>query len=141
MKYNYVSFYPHQIYSVLSIYKSSIIYITPYEIPEEWQNFFKENQIENIKYSEIAPEEHVSIENLAEFRRSTESEYLKWPEIPNVYPAFIVTDDNKDFLETIDVSDESMFNWPEEQFPKWASDDLACLVTDRDLLTKLLIES
>lgn len=140
MKYNYVSFFPHQIYSVLSIYRASATYITPYEIPEEWQEFFKNNQIENIHYSANAPE-HESIESLAEFRRSTESEYLKWPEIPNVYPAFIVTDDNRDFLETLDLNNKSLFNWPEEQFPKWASDDLSSLVTDRDKLTELLIES
>ena len=140
MKYNYVAFFPHQIYSVLSIYRSSVTYITPYEIPEEWQEFFKNNQIENIHYSADAPE-HESIENLSEFRRSTESEYLKWPEVPNVYPAFIVTDDNRDFLETLDMNDKSLFNWPEEQFPKWASDNLASLVSDRDKLTELLIES
>lgn len=139
MKYNYVAFFPHQIYSVLSIYSASVKYITPYEIPEEWQNFFKDNQIENIQYLKEAPE-HVSIENLAEFRRSTESEYLKWPEIPNVYPAFIVTDNNRDFLEDLDISNKSLFNWPEEQFPKWASDNLASLVSDRDKLTELLIE-
>lgn len=135
----YVTFWPNQIYSVLSIYDARFKYITPYDIPEEWSKFFFKESINNIMtVKENPPEDRKGIGTFLSFRQATVADcpIHEWPPIPDIYPVYIKNDVNKDIIDKLGLDKSKIY---EKDFPKWATDNIYSLIKDRATLTKLLI--